>query len=269
MVDSAADRQRKSSSSCGSSGVSSYFDNDMDLAVVEAALASVHVSELELVRDNAVAEGVWLFRGVLHGNAVFVKVPQTADECRAEVEILQRLKGRAPVPAVLAVVPVGDDRLALVMPLYEPISREVGWCWLARQLFGALASVHEANVIHCDVKPRHLMLQRQRLDDGGGENSSLVLCDFGLAVEVESSAAGKKGWPCGLRGTTPYMAPEVQSNEAFGFQADIFSAGVTLRRLLERWHVVEEPAWLRRLMAADPRSRPTAMEAMDLACQDG
>ena len=206
-------------------------------------MATVSVTSLALANDSLeldsqgrdIAPDVWLFYGSLCTTTaaaaaaydeasvpVFIKIPPTAKECRAEAAILKLLEARAPVPPVLALQPVGDNQLALVMPLYEPLpDDDVGWGWLLRQLFAALVQVHEAGVIHCDIKPRHLMVQR--LADG---SHSLVLCDFGLSVVVAAAVAGeRRKWPEGWRGTEGYMAaPEVKNNDQFTFAAaDIFS----------------------------------------------
>ena len=66
------------------------------------------------------------------------------------------------------------------------------------------------------------------------------------------------------------MAPEVCANQEFGFEADIFSAGVTLRRCMElidgrHDHDDVSPELMRQLEEYDPSKRPTAEQALAIA----
>src|SRR5579885_1163441 len=69
------------------------------------------------------------------------------------------------------------------------------------QLGSALSAVHEAGVIHRDVKPENVML---RTHASGEEYATLI--DFGVATFQESRAGRgeRETWA----GTLPYMAPE-------------------------------------------------------------
>jgi serine/threonine protein kinase len=70
---------------------------------------------------------------------------------------------------------------------------------LAAQVAQALAHCHENNVAHCDVKPENVVISKD------GSHAKLV--DFGFAVEI--------GAPCtSLRGTMPFVAPEVLMEDA-------------------------------------------------------
>jgi hypothetical protein len=87
------------------------------------------------------------------------------------------------------------------------------------QAGAALDFAHRANVIHRDVKPANLMLQR----DG-----TVKVTDFGLAKNPSANLtqAGV------LLGTPSYMSPEqIQGRELDG-RSDLFSLGVVLYELL-------------------------------------
>ena len=91
----------------------------------------------------------------------------------------------------------------------------------------AIAHAHRNHVIHCDLKPANLLLDR---------NGTIRVCDFGLAVLQQSSASkGSTG------GTLGYMAPE-QLDPAFGPVGpwtDVFALGLVLLRLLSGVTVFE------------------------------
>ena len=199
---------------------------------------------------------VLLFRGVWAAGRrqVFVKVPRSRGECEHEARLLRHMAGRAPVAEVVATVQVGD-KLALVTPLYDPLeSPRLDEWWLAEQLLEALAKVHGCGVIHCDLKPVHLMVERR----ASGERR-LVLIDFGLA---EMPTAPQR--LSGRRGTRGFMAPEVEEGVEFDEKADIFSAGVTLERMATSRALVPLIEAMKR---RDPELRPTALEALKLLKQ--
>ena len=199
---------------------------------------------------------VLLFRGVwaAGGRRVFVKVPRSRGECEHEARLLRHMAGRAPVAEVVATVEVGD-KLALVTPLYDPLQTpSLDEWWLAEQLLEALAKVHGCGVIHCDLKPVHLMVERR----ASGERR-LVLIDFGLA-EMPTAPQRPSGW----RGTRGFMAPEVNEGVEFDEKADIFSAGVTLERMATSRALVP---LIEAMTLRDSALRPTALEALKLLMQ--
>jgi hypothetical protein len=85
------------------------------------------------------------------------------------------------------------------------------------QICGALAAVHEAGLIHRDVKLANLVRR-----EGGG----IVLTDFGSATR----RTGVRSID-GISGTPMYLAPEIFECEDSGIRVDIYSLGVVLYRL--------------------------------------
>jgi serine/threonine protein kinase len=82
----------------------------------------------------------------------------------------------------------------------------------------ALAAVHEAGIVHCDVKLSNVLVRR----DG-----SVALGDFGIARLLEDPGAE----PAPLAGTRQFAAPEVQLCGITGgidARADIDSLAVTM-----------------------------------------
>jgi serine/threonine protein kinase len=88
---------------------------------------------------------------------------------------------------------------------------------IAAQFLAGLEAIHQAGLIHRDVKPENVMITR---------SGRVVLMDFGLA-KPESERAGT------IAGTPAYMAPEQMRGEALDARADIFAAGVALALALE------------------------------------
>ncbi|WP_214324342.1 WD40 repeat domain-containing serine/threonine protein kinase [Nonomuraea sediminis] len=139
---------------------------------------------------------------------------------------------------------------------------------LATGVATALTAIHDAGVIHRDMKPDNVLL---------GPDGPRVI-DFGLArtLEMSLTATGL------ISGTPTYMAPEVFTGERAGAPADVFAWGgivlfaatgrdpfkaETLGAVMHQVMSVEPdltvlPESLRQLVHAalrkDPLSRPTA-----------
>lgn len=99
---------------------------------------------------------------------------------------------------------------------------------LMRQLLLALASLHELGIVHRDVKPENLMIDR--LDEPA--MLRLTLIDFGYAA-IKSE--GQK--LSGLAGSPEYAAPEVlawltDEGAPYDSGCDVWSVGVTAHVLV-------------------------------------
>lgn len=88
---------------------------------------------------------------------------------------------------------------------------------IALALCRALAAVHEAGLVHRDIKAQNVMRET------GGR---IVLMDFGTGSLVDDSANARAA------GTPLYLAPEVLGGAPQGVRADIYSVGVLLYYLL-------------------------------------
>jgi WD40 repeat protein len=101
---------------------------------------------------------------------------------------------------------------------------------IARQVALGLAQAHEHGVVHRDVKPSNVLLQRK----GGRWHARLA--DFGIARVVQQG--DRAGEPPltrsgSLLGTPPYMSPEqVRSAENLDHRSDVYGLGVVLYELL-------------------------------------
>jgi serine/threonine protein kinase len=159
-------------------------------------------------------------------------------------------------------------------------------CEVIRQAALGLQAIHEAGLVHRDIKPQNLMLTPE---------GSVKVLDLGLARLV-GEAGGTITWDGAPGGTADYMAPEQALNlHSVGITADLYSLGCALYCLLAgtppfgdgrfssfasklfahreepvpaiatlRPELARQPELLRlldRLLAKDPASRPSEPRA--------
>jgi serine/threonine protein kinase len=84
----------------------------------------------------------------------------------------------------------------------------------------ALDDVHDAGVIHRDVKPANILF---------GRSGQAHLTDFGI-VKVTEATAQLTG--SGMVGTPAYMAPEMTRKGGIGPLVDVYALGVTVFQIL-------------------------------------
>lgn len=91
------------------------------------------------------------------------------------------------------------------------------------QMAQGLRAVHEASVLHRDVKPGNVLVR-----DGG----QVVLVDFGIATFEGADRVTRYG---GVIGTPPYLAPELFVPATHGptSASDLWALGVTLYEMVE------------------------------------
>ena len=96
------------------------------------------------------------------------------------------------------------------------------------QVLAALGAAHDEGIVHRDVKPSNIFLQRNK----GGDSVVKVL-DFGIAKLTET-ASDAKGITLTeeVVGTVAYIAPEQALGGEIDGRTDVYSAGVVLFELL-------------------------------------
>ncbi|WP_051722565.1 serine/threonine-protein kinase [Streptomyces albus] len=217
------------------------------------------------------------------GRPVAVKVFRPGTEPEMEERFAQEalLLARLRHPGLVTVYDTGrhEGRAYLVMQLVAgqtlrdrataplPLPEVTG---LGAALADALAHVHDAGIVHRDVKPANILL-----DTG----SRPYLTDFGISQFVGTTAHTATG---ALVGTAAYMAPEQVTGEGAGPPADVYALGLVLLECLKgdlEYHGApleaaiarlhrppvlpgflpdDVAALLRAMTALDPAARPTS-----------
>jgi serine/threonine protein kinase len=227
---------------------------------------------------------VWTAQDLLLGREVAVKLLRAeapghthTDELRRRFERESRVTARVDHPGLVAVHDAGTDadELYLVMQyvrgtdLADHLAENdpYPWPWavaVAAQLCAVLAAVHEAGVVHRDLKPRNLMLRPA---------GTLVVLDLGVAAVLgtDTTRVTATGSPVG---SPAYMSPEQAMGSPVGPASDLYSLGAVLHELLSgtvpfegssalgtlHRHLHEPPEPLRRLRP----DVPPALEALVL-----
>jgi len=150
------------------------------------------------------------------------------DEARArlarEVSSLRRIRSRWVAEIVDADpyddIPYVATRYVPGLSLHDhvqeegPITGDDLW-YLAEQLAEGLADVHDAGVLHRDVKPSNVLM----------EGRTPILIDFGLARVADDPKLTHTGW---LLGTPGYLPPEVLYGDDATEQTDVHSWAATV-----------------------------------------
>jgi serine/threonine protein kinase/CheY-like chemotaxis protein len=180
---------------------------------------------------------VWLAREGATGREVVLKVlrqvPDTGaerlfDRFLQEYELIARLDH----PNVVRIHDLGvaDDHAYIAMEYCGggSLKRRIATGLapdeafrLMRDMAGALGALHDAGILHRDLKPTNVLFR----DDG-----SLALIDFGLAkqaaLRAEFTGAGT------IFGTPYYVSPEQGHGETVDERGDLYSLGVVFYEML-------------------------------------
>ncbi|MDI9520716.1 MAG: protein kinase [Bacillota bacterium] len=93
---------------------------------------------------------------------------------------------------------------------------------IAIRILSALRHAHEAGVVHRDIKPQNILVDRQ---------GYIKVADFGIArmVGANTSDLEKKQ---GVMGSVHYFSPEQAKGETATFSSDLYSVGCVLYEML-------------------------------------
>lgn len=148
-----------------------------------------------------------------------------------EIQLMTRLKGNSNIVAYedFAVIEKTDSigyeilirmELLTALPAYlrEKQFRVYDVIQLGIDMCRALEVCRELSIVHRDIKPDNIFVSA---------SGKFKLGDFGVARTIEKTMAGLS-----RKGTYSYMAPEIYNGKEYGFEADIYSLGIVLYKLL-------------------------------------
>jgi serine/threonine-protein kinase len=123
---------------------------------------------------------------------------------------------------------------------------------IGAQVASALAALHRAGYVHCDVKPDNVLVLFDELTDGW---PTLKVIDYGVSRPIDR-VADDDGT---ISGTPAYMAPE-QWNGAASPKSDVYALGCMLHELVTG----EQPfhGSLPRLMMLHAEQQPPRLAAL-------
>ena len=91
---------------------------------------------------------------------------------------------------------------------------------IIQQVCRALYAAHEKGVVHRDLKPQNIMMEK---------NGNVSVMDFGIARSMEAPGVTRTG---ALIGTFEYMSPEQARGEKVDARSDLFTLGIIFYELL-------------------------------------
>ncbi|WNJ98797.1 serine/threonine-protein kinase [Thalassospiraceae bacterium LMO-JJ14] len=219
--------------------------------VIEAPLLETGFSDIYIARDPE-CEGYFALK-VFHpkGNNIGENAKYGEDFWRARFVDEAGIMARFEHPHLIRVVDVGeteDGDPYFVMPFMQAnLLFEIGedaetpeeiekldrkWrpralsprraveIW--RQMLDGLSALHEAGLVHRDIKPPNVLLDSKK-------QGRVKLCDFGM-VKVPGAVGSRSGiWV----GTLEYISPEQRKSATeVDVRSDVYSAGVVMYRML-------------------------------------
>jgi CheY-like chemotaxis protein len=251
------DHKYRVESKIGSGGFGTVFratqlnlDRPVAVKIFQSLAGSAHAEELERFKR----EGISACR-VNHPNAVAI-IDSGVSSSGIAYLVTELLEGQT----------LGDE---LSQKMRLPVARVAE---ILIPVCQVLAAAHAMGVVHRDIKPDNIFLQR------GRDGEIVKVLDFGIAKliggSVSTTAQTSKHE---VIGTPIYMAPERLRNDPHDGRADVYSVGVMAYEMLagefpygDRVTSVASLAMMQVSMAPDPLrahapSVPPAVEELILA----
>src|SRR3977135_955414 len=158
--------------------------------------------------------------------------PATLDRLAREYGLKDELDGGGGVRTRELVRERGRTMLVLEDTRSEPLDRLLGapmevrsFLRLAIAIAAALTQVHRRDLVHKDIKPANILVNRT--------TGEVKLTGFGIASRLRRGRPGPAP-PESIAGTLAYMAPEQtgRMNRSIDARSDLYALGVTLYQML-------------------------------------
>src|SRR5882762_6815536 len=158
--------------------------------------------------------------------------PATLDGLAREYELKDELDGAWAVRPLELVRERGRTMLVLEDTSSEPLDRLLGaplevrsFLRLAIAVAAALTQVHRRGLVHKDIKPANILVNRT--------TGAVKLTGFGIASRLPRWRQAPAP-PGSIAGTLAYMAPEqtARMNRSIDARSDLYALGVTLYQML-------------------------------------
>ena len=158
--------------------------------------------------------------------------PATLDRLAREYELKDELDGTWAVRPLELVRERGRTMLVLEDAGGEPLHRLLGppmevrsFLRLAIAIAAALTQVHRRGLVHKDIKPANILVNRT--------TGAVKLTGFGIASRLPRERQAPAP-PESIAGTLAYMAPEQtgRMNRSIDARSDLYALGVTLYQML-------------------------------------
>src|SRR5216683_1954322 len=158
--------------------------------------------------------------------------PASLDRLAREYELKDELEGAWAVRPLELVRERGRIMLVLEDTGSEPLHRLLGppmevrsFLHLAIALAAALTQVHRTGLVHKDIKPANILVNRT--------TGEVRLTGFGIASRLPRERQAPAP-PESIAGTLAYMAPEQtgRMNRSIDSRSDLYSLGVTFYQML-------------------------------------
>jgi len=94
---------------------------------------------------------------------------------------------------------------------------------IIKQICLALDAAHELNIIHRDIKPHNILLNKDNV---------IKIVDFGIARNIYRAPEDGVTKTGTLIGTPDYMSPEQANGQEFDHRSDIYSLGIVIYEML-------------------------------------
>jgi Protein kinase domain len=210
--------------SCG--GQASLLGRSLGGHQVRALIGRGAMGAVYLAQDVALSRPVAL--KVLLGT--LSRAPSMVQRFHREAQTAAPLRHPNIVRIYSAGIEDGVPFIAMEYVPGEPFDRflrrrgQLTWqaaLYVGEQVAEALAYAHRNSVVHRDVKPANMLLDRQ---------GRIRLADFGIAGVTKGGAGGIAGGQ--MVGTPHYMSPEQCAGAPVDSRTDLYSLGVTLFEMM-------------------------------------